>query len=380
MGQSVVLLYSLAEFRELIFECLDLVEAKSVVEIGGEGGTFTSQLLSWAEERGAEVRCIDPAPSDALVEMLEGAPSGELLRARSIDALAEMKAADVYLVDGDHNYYSLSAELRGIEAASGDRHPLLFLHDVGWPAGRRDMYYSPESLPPEAVHPHEYEQGVTVGCAGLVEHGFRGEGQFAWAREEGGPANGVLTAVEDFLADRPHLELHVVPCVFGLGVLYPTAAPYAAKLGATIAPYDGNPLLARLEENRLALYLKVLEQQNQAMGLHRTIEDLALHARDVEVENRALWARVNELQVELDRVSGKYQALAAEVQTTVSARSFAVAEGLSRLHNRSGDLRGISRQRLRSLLEDGAEGHGDGDQSGPPIAPLPERTAPRPNR
>lgn len=380
MGQSVVLLYSLAEFRELIFECLDLVEAKSVVEIGGEGGTFTSQLLSWAEERGAKVRCIDPAPSDALVEMLDASPVGELLRARSIDALAEMEAADVYLVDGDHNYHSLSAELRGIEAASGDRHPLLFVHDVGWPAGRRDMYYSPESLPPEAVHPHEYEQGVTVGCAGLVEHGFRGEGHFAWAREEGGPANGVLTAVEDFLADRPHLELHVVPCVFGLGVLYPAAAPYAAKLGATIAPYDGNPLLARLEENRLALYLKVLELQHQAMGLHGTIEDLALRVRDVEVENRALWARVNELQVELNRVSGRYQALAAEVQTTVSARSFAVAEGLSRLHNRSGDLRGISRQRLRSLLEGGADGRGDGDQSAPPIAPLPERTAPRPSR
>ena len=380
MGQSVVLLYSLAEFRELILQCLDIVGAKSVVEIGGEGGTFTAELLSWAEARDATVRCIDPAPSDALVEMLDASPAGGLLRARSSDALVDMEAADVYLVDGDHNYYSLASELRAIEGAAGERYPLLFLHDVGWPAARRDMYYSPESLPPDAVHPYDYDQGVTVGCPGTVRHGFRGEGQFAWAKEEGGPANGVLTAVEDFLADRPHLELHVVPCVFGLGVLYPTAAPYAAELGAAVAPYDDNPLLARLEENRLGLYLKVLEVQHQAVGLHRAVEESNLRVRDVEVENRALWARVAELEAEVDRVSARYQALAGEVETTVSARSFALAEGLSRLHNRSGGNPGISRQRLRSLIDAGGNGRAEGEHPGRAAPLVPQRTAPRPAR
>ena len=379
---SGLLLYSLAEFRELVFQCLDVVEPRSVVEIGGEGGTFTSELLAWAEARGVKVRCIDPAPSEALVKMVEASPGAELLHARSTDALADMEPADVYFVDGDHNYFTLSSELRAIEAARNegpDGYPLLFLHDVGWPAGRRDMYYDPESLPPEAVHPYAYELGVTVGCAGLVEDGFRGEGDFAWAREEGGPANGVLTAVEDFLAERPTLTFHTVPCIFGLGVIYTGEAPYAARLDATLAPYAGNSLLARLEVNRLALYLRVLEQQHEAVGLHHDVEEQALRVRDVQVENRALWARVAELEAELARTTQRYAALAKEVDTTVSARSFAVAEALSRLHHRFGQTHGVSRQRLRALL-DHEDAAGDGGEPPAPGAPSPERTTPRPPR
>ena len=379
---SGLLLYSLAEFRELAFQCLDVVEARSVVEIGGEGGTFTSELLAWAEARDGKVRCIDPAPSDALVKMIDASPGAELVRSRSTDALAGMELADAYFVDGDHNYFTLSSELRAIDAAreeGPDGYPLAFLHDVGWPAGRRDMYYDPESLPPEAVHPYDYEGGVTLGCSGLVEDGFRGEGDFAWARQEGGPANGVLTAVEDFLAERPGLTFRTVPCIFGLGVLYPAHAPYAPGIDAALAPFADNPLLARLEENRLALYLRVLEQQHEAAALHRDLEEEALRVRDVEVENRALWARIAELEAELARTAQRYDALASEVETTVSARSFAVAEALSRLHHRFGPTHGVSRQRLRALLDGGDAGR---DAAGPPRpgAPSAERPTPRPPR
>ncbi|HEX2273523.1 MAG TPA: class I SAM-dependent methyltransferase [Acidimicrobiales bacterium] len=373
---SGLLLYSLAEFRELILQCLDIVGARSVVEIGGEGGTFTSELLAWAEARGATVRCIDPAPSDALVRMIETSPSGELLRARSADVLDDLETADVYLVDGDHNYHTLSVELRAIDGRKGDRHPLLFLHDVGWPAGRRDMYYDPGSLPPEAVHPYDYERGVTVGCPGLVVDGFRGEGEFAWARDEGGPANGVLTAIEDFLAERTELRFRTIPCIFGLGVLYAEDAPYAAEVDAALAPYVDNPLLARMEQNRVALYLRVLEQQHETAAAHRRAEDWALRLRDVEVENRALWARIAELEAQLARVSQRYEALAREVETTVSARSFAVAEGLSRLHHRIGHTHGVSGQRLRALLG-GAEADGDDGGRGELAVPSAERTTPR---
>lgn len=367
---SDLLLYSLAEFRELILASLDLVGARYVVEIGGEGGTFTQELLSWAEAHDARVCCIDPSPSEALVRMVEGSAAGELRRGRSIDELAGMEPADVYLVDGDHNYYSLSHELPAIEAAIVDRQALVFLHDVGWPAGRRDMYYDPESIPTDALHPHAYGTGVTVGCPGVVDHGFSGKREFAWALEEGGPANGVLTAVEDFIADRPQLQLHVVPCIFGLGVLHAADAPYATDLATLLAPHEGNPLLARLEENRLTLYLRVLEIQHEMV---RAMEESALRLRDLEVENRGLWGRVQELEA----VSRRYQALAGEVDAMVRARSFAVAEGLSRLHGRLGETHGISRDRLRALLA-GDQPPAAGGDGGPRATE--ERTAPRPRR
>lgn len=351
---SDVLLYSLAEFRELILGSLDLVGARYVVEVGGEGGVFTRELLSWAEAHGAKVGCIDPSPSEALARMMDASEAGELTRERSIAALAGMRPADVYLVDGDHNYYTLSHELPAIEAGAGGRHTLLFLHDVGWPAGRRDMYYDPESIPPDARHPYAFDGGVTLGHPGLVEHGFSGAGEFAWAEVEGGPANGVLTAVEDFVADRPQLELHTVPCIFGLGVLFARDAPYADDLRAVLSGYERNPLLERLEENRLTLYLKVLESGHQMGRLHDALEEAALHTRDVEVENRGLWARVHELERELDTVSTRYQALAGEVDILIRARSFAVAERLSQLHGRLGATHGISRGRLRAILDDAA--------------------------
>ena len=364
---SDLLLHSLAEFRQLILGSLDLVGARYVVEIGGEGGIFTQELLSWAERHEARICCIDPAPSDVLVGMMQESAVGELRRDRSITALAEMEPADVYLVDGDHNHYTVSHELRAIEAATGDRYPLVFLHDVGWPWGRRDLYYDPQSIPADARHPYSYEKGVTVGVPGVVDYGFRGEGEFACALEEGGPANGVLTAVEEFLADHPELELRRVPCIFGLGVLHATDAPYAADLTALLAPYEDNPLLARLEENRLTLYLRVLQIQQE---MERALEESALRLRDLEVENRALWARVHEL----DTV---YQALAGEVDTMIRARSFAVAEGLSRLHGRLGETHGVSRQRLRALLD--SSGSPTGAVDGRP-GTTEERTAPRPVR
>ena len=372
-----LLLYSLAEFREIILPALDLVGARSVVEIGGEGGTFTRELASWAEERGAVVRCIDPSPSDALVRLADESPAVELLRCRGLEALEDLEPASVYLVDGDHNYYTLSRELRAIMAAADGMGPVLFVHDVGWPAGRRDMYYDPDSLPPEGVHPYDYDRGVTVGCSGTVPDGFRGEGDFAWARSEGGPENGVLTAVEGFLAEHAELELKIVPCVFGLAVVYPREAAAAPGLADLLDAYVGNPLLERLERNRVALYLHVLKLQGAVDGLEREAERWRLRTRDAEVENRALWARVQELEDRVAGLSARHEALTHEVDVVVRARSFAVAEQLSRVHSRLGRHPGISRQRLASLLDRGP-GAGDG---GPRPGPAPpERTTPRSSR
>ena len=342
-----LLLHSLAEFRELILSCLDLIDAKTVVEVGGEDGTFTRELVRWAQDRGGKVWCIDPAPSPDLVALCDAEPAVALVRERSLDALPHLEPADAYLIDGDHNHYTVLRELQAITAAAVGDGPLVVLHDVGWPWGERDLYYAPEDLPSDAVHPHTYEQGVTLGSSGVVAGGFRSEGRFAAAVEAGGPANGVRTAVDDFLRDREDLRLAVVPCIFGLGVLYPALAPWAERLWRLLAPYDGNPLLERLEHNRLALYLKVLGLQDDVTAVHAHVEDLALRVRDVEVENRALWARVGELEGR----EAKAQQVRDEVVALSRSRALAVAEVVSRLWWRSRDAPGgVSRERLRGLL------------------------------
>ncbi len=60
-------------------------------------------------------------------------------------------------LDGDHNWYTVFHELRLIEehCQRNERlFPLVLLHDLGWPYGRRDLYYNPETIPAEYRQPY----------------------------------------------------------------------------------------------------------------------------------------------------------------------------------------------------------------------------------
>ena len=129
------------------------------------------------------------------------------------------------LLDGDHNWFTVHRELEliaGRADADGAPLPLVIAHDVGWPYGRRDMYYDPESIPLE--HRHDCARAAVLpGRSALGEPGINGG---LWnATAEGGARNGVLTAVEDFLAARSGCEFAFVPGGHGLGGLAHPARP-----------------------------------------------------------------------------------------------------------------------------------------------------------
>ncbi len=250
------LLHSLAEFRELILPVLDAVQPKRIVELGGEGGRLTELLADWAAEHGATVACVDPVPS-AHLQTLGAEGRVEMVVAKSPAVLDDLDPFDLYVVDGDHNHFVVSGEMEAVFGA--DRTPVALFHDVAWPAARRDQYYDPADVPADARKPYDYERGAVPGVDALQPgRGFHGAGDFAYATTEGGPANGVLTAVEDLLERRPDLELRRVPCVFGFGAVYAAGGPHAAAIRAVLDPFHESPLLARMEENRLALYLELI--------------------------------------------------------------------------------------------------------------------------
>ena len=63
-----------------------------------------------------------------------------------------LPAMDAALIDGDHNWYTVYNELKLLAATAREADaalPVLVLHDVGWPYGRRDLYYAPEQIPEE---------------------------------------------------------------------------------------------------------------------------------------------------------------------------------------------------------------------------------------
>jgi len=310
---------SLANLAELLIPLLDAARASSVAEVGAHAGDLTQELLRWASgaDRGGEARvvAIEPEPPEALRELAARHPELELVRGTSHEALREIEVPDAVIIDGDHNYFTVAEELRILdERTSWPEGPLAMFHDVCWPLGRRDSYYAPERVP-EEHRPGPIVRGARVmpGEAGLAAEGL----PYPWAAErEGGPRNGVLTAIEDFVADRDGLRLAIVPAFFGLGVLWHVEAPWAEAVADVVEPWDRNLILGRLEANRV---FHLAEKQRQFSKL--------LHAHErVEIHEGMLRVMLN-------------------------SRAFALGEWASRL--RRGGRPAFSREHVRRALGDG---------------------------
>ncbi len=268
---SELLIHSMSEFSDLILRMLELADAKEIVEIGAEYGGMSETLAKHCLMRGGQLTSVDPNPKPEFQEWLKANPHVRHLKMTSLETFAGLDGIDAWLIDGDHNWYTVYHELVAAETISRrDNKPLLvFLHDIAWPCGRRDAYYAPEQIPPEYRQVYSYEGGARIGEPFLtVGRGFRGLGQFAFAEIEGGPRNGVLTAVEDFMAKRykdgREFGFAEIPAVFGLGILFDLDAPWSNPLAELVLPFHQNRLLRSLEENRLRNYLHVVQMQDEA--------------------------------------------------------------------------------------------------------------------
>jgi hypothetical protein len=263
-----LLLHSLKEFDELIFAIAERMDPRGVLEIGAETGAFTERMLAFCTERSIKLLTIDPKPSEALVELARPSTTLDLHIGYSIPYLSEHGTdADLVLIDGDHNYFTVSHELELVHSSwrTRDLSGALLLHDVGFPCADRDMYYNPATIPEEARHAYSFVHGVTLASPALIRGGLRGEGAFAWAERAGGEKNGVLTAVKDFVGQHPEYTYRSVDAVFGLGALTLTGSRVDASVASVFEHYD-NALVRRLERNRLELYLKVIELQDRLAG------------------------------------------------------------------------------------------------------------------
>ncbi len=84
-------------------------------------------------------------------------------------------------------------------------------------------------------------RGIVQGESDLSDHGLNGN--FNNALHEGGPRNGVLTAVEDFVASWPRpIAMHRLPFFNGLGILVPEARASSA-LDAVIESFSSAAFL-----------------------------------------------------------------------------------------------------------------------------------------
>ncbi|MGH9227211.1 MAG: CmcI family methyltransferase [Acidimicrobiales bacterium] len=237
---------------------LHAAQARRVVEIGAFRGETTERVL---DDLGpdAELDVIDPVPAfDPAGPEAKYPGRYRFHRALSLDVIPTLGPVDAALIDGDHNWYTVVNELR-LLAEGARRHgtgmPVLVLHDVLWPYGRRDLYYAPEQIPAEFRQPWA-QAGINLGMTRL--HHAKGlNPTMCNAEEEGGPRNGVMTGLEDFLAEHPRpVRKLVLPIYFGLAIIVEedriAAQPEIDKALDRLESADGRyELLEIAEELRL---------------------------------------------------------------------------------------------------------------------------------
>jgi hypothetical protein len=210
-------------WKRFVKPIVETAAPKRLMEIGAEFGWNTAPALEYCRRTGARLEVIDPAPPPALLEVLARYPAEHVYHPiKSLEAIPLIEPVDLVLLDGDHNWHTVYNELLAIfrrAADAGVAPPIVIFHDIAWPYARRDMYYSPQDLDPMARHPYA-DRGMLPGQSELTENGLNAN--FHNALHEGGPRNGVLTGIEDFIGGYGgKLAFHTLPFFNGLGILVP---------------------------------------------------------------------------------------------------------------------------------------------------------------
>jgi cephalosporin hydroxylase len=260
---------------------LEASECRRVVEIGALRGENTVQMLDRLGPE-TELHVIDPVPGFDPTEHESRFPGRYVFHGDlSLNVLPGLPPMDAALIDGDHNWFTVYHELKALTQVARDAGaplPVMILHDVLWPYGRRDLYYDPETIPAEFRQPHE-QRGMSPDKKKLLNAGGMNS-QLHNAIEEGGPRNGVMTGLEDWMAehDQP-LRRVILPIYFGLAIVVEeerlARQPALAAVLDRLEEADGRGELLELSED-IRLRSAVFQQSVFAMrerqveaGAHR---------------------------------------------------------------------------------------------------------------
>ncbi|MHB1058743.1 MAG: class I SAM-dependent methyltransferase [Rhodanobacter sp.] len=282
-------------WQRYIHPLIETAQPRRLMEIGADRGWNTRNILAYCRATGAHVDIIDPAPQPSLHEVLAqfGPAEYRYLPLKSVAAIPQLETPDVALIDGDHNWATVYNELNLLHARAEQADlppPIIISHDVAWPYARRDMYYNPDDLEASQKHPYAY-RGMLPGVPELVEDGMNGV--LANALHEGGPRNGVLTAIEDYIASvETDFTFRKLPFFNGLGILVPAARMTPALQTLIDGFFDAGSLLeACLALEADGMHLRAILTRTETFLSRRTA---ALErAREVIEAQRA---RIEELE------------------------------------------------------------------------------------
>lgn len=211
-------------WKDVVSKLFDVIGPKNIVEIGSHKGINTRNILNYCLNHDANLIAIDPSPVfDPISFEDEFGDKFEFIQDLSLHRLPKLYDYDLILIDGDHNWYTVYNELKAIECNFDiNNFPFILLHDVSWPYDRRDLYYNPDTIPPQYLHPYKLS-GLVPGVDNLEDYGINNFLNNAIYYNT--PCNGVLTAVEDFLKETNlDLAFYSINAFHGLGIICPNTS------------------------------------------------------------------------------------------------------------------------------------------------------------
>ena len=268
-------------WQSLIYPVLEGLDPSVIVEIGALKGGNTKNLLKFCAGK-RQLHSIDPLPAFDVKKMREEHKGYfHFHKDLSLNVIAGLPKFEAALIDGDHNWYTVYNELCQISTLhehNPDIFPVIFFHDIGWPYGRRDLYYSHTTIPEAFRQPFkckgiQYNQSELSGDLGL-------NSSLNNAEHEGGPRNGVLTAIEDFIEQSSiEFTFHKIPVYFGIGIMYPASRiqqnkAFRQKINYVLGTKGLMRLLGRLETLRAKEMILMQEAVSKAKVLREQLDEL----------------------------------------------------------------------------------------------------------
>lgn len=280
------------------------IKPRRIMQVGAEPGANTRNILDYCQQTGAHADIVSPFPAGRESrDALDTYPDvHDFHESRDYEALSSLETPDILFLAGCYNWREVLDVLTRVFARARLEHaaePVILAHNCSWPYARRDMYLDPDPLLPENRHPYSYK-GMLPGQSDLTDKGLNG--QFANALHEGGSQNGVLTAIEDFIASWPTgISLQILPFFNGLGIGVPEMRR-APELDALVKNFfSEEPMLDVVKQMEEQIMLAAAESQQREAILIRRTEALR-RARDLlEAQSQKIAA----LEEEIARLQGQ---------------------------------------------------------------------------
>ena len=252
--------YSLGNHEALLSELFEIFSFKSVTEIGVFRGELSKVLMSFMRE-GGRINLLDIKFEPEARAQIEKSAVAEKVDAnfmelRSAEALKLLEHSDLIVIDGDHNYETVSQELLECKRIAPK---VIVLDDVGWPCDVWDISYDPAELQEKDA----YSEGVELSPLSpelLDSYGLK----FDWVKQRR-DRSGSKPAVEEFLSENPTYRYFSVPAFFGVGVLWDlrqVSAVEAFKLRELAACYDSDVVTSLIQTMELNRLMMLIHMQN----------------------------------------------------------------------------------------------------------------------